>query len=280
MSGSRYPAAANAARTALDRCRRGRAGPARWPSRRTRRRSSAPRARRPPGRSRRPGPARGRTPRSRARARRARRPAAGRSRRSRPSSSSVDRRADPVDLGDHVPGPAGQLGVQASRGRRASASRRLAQAEGGRGLLDGRPGGCRTGRRRAGAGPWCRSPARPGRRRPGRTGTCRVDRRGCRAAARARPWPSSDAAWSMPPVAAPTISFSARTQAAASSRRPVGRSRRGPSPNRSSAASAVAHSSAADDDSPAPSGTVSVTSRSSPRTGCPAARSAHSTPAA
>ncbi len=81
-------------------------------------------------------------------------------------------------------------------------------------------------------------------------------------------WPSSaisEAAWSMPPVVAPTTSFSARTQARASSRRPSGLSP-SPSPFRSSTASAVAHSNAADDDSPAPNGTVSTTARSSPAT--------------
>ena len=67
----------------------------------------------------------------------------------------------------------------------------------------------------------------------------------------------------MPPVAAPTTSFSARTHARASS----ARSR--PSPYTSFAANATAHSNAADDDSPAPSGTVSVTCTSSPPTACP-----------
>ncbi len=44
-------------------------------------------------------------------------------------------------------------------------------------------------------------------------------------------------------------------------------------------ANATAHSSAADEDSPAPSGTVSVTCTSRPPTAWPSARNAQSTPA-
>ena len=64
--------------------------------------------------------------------------------------------------------------------------------------------------------------------------------------------PNSDANWSMIPVGAPTISFSARWQARASSVRLA------PSPCRSCSASATAQSSAAEDDSPDPVGTTEL----------------------
>ena len=64
--------------------------------------------------------------------------------------------------------------------------------------------------------------------------------------------PNSDANWSMIPVGAPTTSFSARWQARASSARVTW------SPCRSCSASATAHSSAADEDSPDPVGTTEL----------------------
>ena len=68
--------------------------------------------------------------------------------------------------------------------------------------------------------------------------------------------PSSDADWSMMPVGAPTASFSASCPTFAS----VSRSR--PSSHRSFSASATAHSIAAEDDSPAPTGTLESMYRS------------------
>ena len=82
----------------------------------------------------------------------------------------------------------------------------------------------------------------------------------------------------MPPVGAPAMSFSARTHASASRARP-GSSPSNPSSNRSLAAAPTEHSSAAELDSPAPTGTRLSTVTSMPRTSCPASRSAHSTPA-
>ena len=82
----------------------------------------------------------------------------------------------------------------------------------------------------------------------------------------------------MPPVGAPAISFSARTQAAASRARPAS-SASSPRSNRSLAAAPTEHSSAAELDRPAPTGTSLSTVTSIPLTAWPSARSAHSTPA-
>jgi len=77
----------------------------------------------------------------------------------------------------------------------------------------------------------------------------------------------------MIPVGAPTNSFSARRAIAA-------RSWRGTvTPESEQSASATEHSIAADDDTPAPTGRSESTSTDAPRTACPAARSAHATPA-
>ena len=89
-------------------------------------------------------------------------------------------------------------------------------------------------------------------------------------------WPasqSSDADWSMIPHGTPAKSFSARCAAAASAGRVMS------SWYRSASASATEHSSAADEDRPAPRGTSeSITSRAPPA-GCPASRRAQTTPA-
>ena len=89
--------------------------------------------------------------------------------------------------------------------------------------------------------------------------------------------PKTATVWSMPPVGAPTTSVSARMQASISSRRRSSVSSR---PIRSARATATEHSSAADDESPAPTGTRLSTSRSTPGTRWPASRSAQMTPAA
>jgi hypothetical protein len=112
----------------------------------------------------------------------------------------------------------------------------------------------------------------------GANGTCRVESSWVSSSSAWPAVPSSDAAWSMPPVCAPTTSFSARRHASTSTFRPSADPPR-PSPYSSSTASAAPHSRAADDESPDPSGTVSVTSRSIPPAAYPACRSAHSTPA-
>ncbi|SPB30504.1 hypothetical protein MAJHIDBO_00815 [Propionibacterium freudenreichii subsp. shermanii] len=91
--------------------------------------------------------------------------------------------------------------------------------------------------------------------------------------------PRSAEVWSTPPVGASAISFSAVWQATASCLRPASSASR-PRPNRSDAAAATEHSSAAELDSPAPINSVDPITMSTPRTGCPAWRNAHSTPAA
>ncbi len=87
---------------------------------------------------------------------------------------------------------------------------------------------------------------------------------------------SSATVWSMPPVGAPATSLSARMHASTRLRRSASPSA---SPARWAIATATEHSRAADDDSPAPSGTVLSTHTSSPGTATPASRSAHATPA-
>ena len=94
-------------------------------------------------------------------------------------------------------------------------------------------------------------------------------------------WPArqrSEADWSIPPVAAPAISFSARMQISASRARPASLDAR-PSSCTSSSATATALSSAAEEDSPAPYGTQESTTTSNPCTGCPASRRDQATPA-
>ena len=76
----------------------------------------------------------------------------------------------------------------------------------------------------------------------------------------------------MIPDGTPTNSFSARRAIAASSRRGTTR------PPSSVSASAVAHSSAAEEDSPAPAGTSESMAMLAPGTSRPAARSAQATP--
>lgn len=86
----------------------------------------------------------------------------------------------------------------------------------------------------------------------------------------------ADAIWSMIPQGTPTKTFSARWHSWAM-RRGVS-----PSPYRSLSAVAVTTSSAADDDSPAPVGTVDSKCRSAPPAApvsSPASRSAQTTPA-
>ena len=145
--------------------------PARSPTRRTRRRSSAPRGRRPSARPRTPGPARRTTPRSRAPARVRRveqRPDLG-------QPPGVQRRHDlphPRDLGDDVPRPLLQLTVEPRHlvGRR----RRAGSAAPVRRPPSRRPrGAARTARRRGGGAPGCRSPAAAGPSRSRASGTCR-----------------------------------------------------------------------------------------------------------
>ena len=86
-------------------------------------------------------------------------------------------------------------------------------------------------------------------------------------------WHSSAAYWSMIPVGAPTKSFSARLAIAASVRRST------VTPDSSQSASATEHSSAAEDDTPAPTGRSESMSIEAPATSMPASRSAHATPA-
>jgi hypothetical protein len=73
-------------------------------------------------------------------------------------------------------------------------------------------------------------------------------------------WLSSDADWSMMPDGTPTNSFSARRAIAASSPRGTG------VPASSVRASAVAHSSAAEEDRPAPAGTSESMAMQAPGT--------------
>ena len=86
-------------------------------------------------------------------------------------------------------------------------------------------------------------------------------------------WQSRAADWSMMPVGAPTNSFSARLAIAASA--VLGTE----IPDSEHSARATAHSSAADDDTPAPTGRFESTSTDAPRTARPAAPSAQATPA-
>ena len=88
----------------------------------------------------------------------------------------------------------------------------------------------------------------------------------------------SDAAWSIPPVGAPATTFSARSHAAASRARPSSE-RPSPNPARSSTAIATAHSRAADDDRPAPTGTWPSTQTSRPGGSRSSSASAQRTPA-
>ena len=84
---------------------------------------------------------------------------------------------------------------------------------------------------------------------------------------------SSDADWSMMPVGTPANSFSARRAIVTSSARGTSR------PASEVSASAVAHSSAAEEDSPAPAGTSESMAMQAPGTRWPAASSAQATPA-
>ena len=77
----------------------------------------------------------------------------------------------------------------------------------------------------------------------------------------------------MIPVGTPTKSFSARRAMPASSWRTTSR------PASWVRASATAHSSAADEDRPAPCGRSESTATRAPGTGYPASRSAQTTPA-
>ena len=88
--------------------------------------------------------------------------------------------------------------------------------------------------------------------------------------------PRSEIVWSMPPVGAQATSRSARMQIVT---RPCRISSSGSTPAASHAASAVAHSSAAELDSPAPTGTRLSTTMSMPGAGSPVSRMAHTTPA-
>ena len=85
--------------------------------------------------------------------------------------------------------------------------------------------------------------------------------------------PSRAAVWSRPPVGAPATSDSARIVAATSA------CRSGSIPAAAHIASAAEQISAAELDSPDPSGTRPSTTRSIPGRSCPASRSAHATPA-
>jgi hypothetical protein len=82
-----------------------------------------------------------------------------------------------------------------------------------------------------------------------------------------------DADWSMIPVGAPTYAFSARW--ASAGRRSTGTSR----PPRSISAVSTADSRAADDDTPAPTGTSEDRAIRAGGTSCPASRRAQATPA-
>ncbi|OEV22957.1 hypothetical protein AN220_27065 [Streptomyces nanshensis] len=83
----------------------------------------------------------------------------------------------------------------------------------------------------------------------------------------------AEAVWSMIPQGMPTKSFSARWHSRASCCRDSS------SPYSSVSASPVTTSRAADEESPAPVGTVLVRCTSAPPTGSPASRSAQPTPA-
>ena len=78
----------------------------------------------------------------------------------------------------------------------------------------------------------------------------------------------------MMPVGTPTKSFSARRASRASSGGAIA------TPYSPVRATAVAHSSAAEDDSPAPCGRSASMATRAPPTACPASRSAQATPAA
>ena len=109
-------------------------------------------------------------------------------------------------------------------------------------------------------------------------GWCRIEpvrhrRFGSRRTARGRRCTKWQAAWSIKPVGAPTKAFSARLASLARSSPAMSRSLR------SARAVSTAHSSAADDDKPAPVGTSDESTRSAPPIRCPASWSAHTTPA-
>ena len=115
--------------------------------------------------------------------------------------------------------------------------------------------------------------SRPAPAAAGSNGTCVVssDRQSSSSACPA--WDSSEADWSMMPVGTPTNSFSAWQVSATSSPRGTLR------PPSEVSASAVAHSSAADEDRPAPAGTSESMATHAPGTRWPAPSSAHATPA-
>ena len=257
-------------------------GRARSPSHRSRRRSSATRGRPGPGPCRRRGRARCTTPRSRRAATRARRRRSARPPARSPSRSSADDLVDPLDLGDDVAGAppqhvVGQPGQHLVERLADDLAQRLDTEDLGRLLA-----GCAAravlpvGQGVAGPGVGDEQDDVVGGR--GRTAPARGCRRGSRAAGRAARVQCIAAAWSMPPVGAPAMSFSARWHAAARTSRPSGESSR-PRPKRSDTAAATAHSSAAELDSPAPRGTRPSTTTSRPRTAYPACRRAHTTPA-
>ena len=85
--------------------------------------------------------------------------------------------------------------------------------------------------------------------------------------------PSADANWSMMPEFTPTYAFSARCESSAS------RSRGSAPPASACNAIAVATSSAADDESPAPAGTSLHTATSHAGAATPASPSIRATPA-
>ena len=84
---------------------------------------------------------------------------------------------------------------------------------------------------------------------------------------------SIEAIWSITPLGTPTNAFSARCASSASS---AGGS---PRPSRSASAAATEHSSAADEDRPAPCGTSPSTVTVIPPGSCPASRKTQTTPA-
>ena len=174
--------------------------------------------------------------------------------RSPPAPQQLDGLQHPLVLGDHVPDPAahhlvvGSCASAASRSvtsrsagtpeQRAAASSQVARRVGVLAVDEGVRG---VGVEHQ------HLQARP---RRGRAAPARPRSSGSRRTGRDPPVHSVEAAWSMSPVGAPTNSFSARRASFARSSGSMA------SPPRSASAVSVAHSSAAEEDSPAPIGHV------------------------
>ncbi len=181
-------------------------------------------------------------------------------------AQQVGRRQHPAVLGHHVPDPAAHHLVRqpAERGVEVGhvAQRRHPEQPGG--VLAAGPAGGVLAVDQGVRGPGVQhQQLQPG----GGAGRARTGSSAWLRQSKNRAWPAVlrvEAAWSISPVGAPTNSFSARRASLARSSGAIS------SPSRSTSAVSTAHSSAAEEDRPAPTGTSEVSTRSAPPTRCPA----------